>query len=87
MSPDLATLQSDLSAAILRGAPYPHVVADDGLGADIRLGVCRNTVLSGLCEALRLSYPVTDRLLGADFFDQAALAFARETPPAVPVLA
>ena len=88
MSPDLATLQSDLAAAILTGAPMAtDWIAGDGPGADLRLGVYRNTVLSGFAEALHLSYPVTDRLVGTRFFDQTAVAFARQAPPRQPVLA
>ena len=88
MSPDLATLQSDLAAAILTGAPMATgAIVGDKLDADRRLGVYRNTVLSGFAEALRLSYPVTDRLVGTRFFDQTAVAFARQAPPRQPVLA
>src|SRR5438552_2223021 len=80
MSPDLARFQSSFAAAILRGGTVPDF-------DDRGFGVHRNTVLSGLSEALRLSYPVVDRLVGSAFFDQAALAFARRTPPREPVLA
>jgi hypothetical protein len=81
MSPDLAALQSSLAAAILRDKAPPPGIDDRGFL------VHRNTVLSGLCEALRLSYPVTDKLVGGTFFDQAALAYARRHPPREPVLA
>lgn len=73
--PDLATLQTGFMHAVLHG----HV--------DARLAIYRNTVLSGLHEALRLSYPVTERLVGADFFRQTAIEFARRMPPREPVLA
>jgi hypothetical protein len=81
MSLDLATLQSSFAGAMLLGDASSPELDQRGLR------VHRNTVLSGLCEALRLSYPATDRLIGSAFFDQAALAFARRQPPREPVLA
>lgn len=87
--PDLATLQSDFVRAILgadRGAACAAVVGDPAFVSQ-RLSIYRDTVLSGACDALRLSYPVTERLVGTDFFDQTALAFVRQAPPHEPVLA
>jgi hypothetical protein len=87
--PDLATLQSDFVRAVLgpdRAAAI-SAIDDDAGSAELRLAVHRNTVLSGLCDALRLSYPVTERVLGTEFFDQSALAFVRLSPPREPVLA
>lgn len=87
--PDLATLQADFARAILgsdRAAACDAILADPSAAA-LRLAIYRNTALSGLCEALRLSYPITERVVGADFFEQSALAFARRSPPAEPVLA
>jgi hypothetical protein len=87
--PDLATLQSDFLRAILgsdREATLPAIDADPA-SAELRLAVYRNTVLSGLCDALRSSYPATEKVLGSDFFEQTALAFVRERPPGGPVLA
>ena len=81
MSPDLAALQSSFAAAILHQDAVPPGFDERGFL------VHRNTVLSALCEALRLSYPVTDKLVGSAFFDQAALAHARRDPPRQPVLA
>lgn len=46
------------------------------------LGVHRNTIISGLTNALRLTYPTVDWLVGDDFFDQAAFHFSRRYPPA-----
>lgn len=87
--PDLATLQADFVRAIL-GADRTaacEVVLGDPAAANLRLGIYRSTALSGLCEALRLSYPVTERVVGNDFFEQTALAFVRQAPPVEPVLA
>lgn len=87
--PDLAALQADFTRAILGSdrAAAAAAVRGDPAAAALRLGIHRNTALSGLCEALRLSYPITERVVGADFFEQSALAFARRSPPAEPVLA
>lgn len=46
-----------------------------------RLDIYRNTIFSGLTKALRLSYPVVQRLVGADFFEGAAQLFIAEHPP------
>ncbi|MBS0245849.1 MAG: putative DNA-binding domain-containing protein [Proteobacteria bacterium] len=43
--------------------------------------IYRNTVLFGLVKTLQLSYPVVERLVGADFFAAAAEEFARVQPP------
>lgn len=87
--PDLATLQADFVRAILgtdRSAAGSAVVGDAASAAS-RLGIYRTTALSGLVDALRLSYPITERVVGAEFFEQSALDFARRSPPEVPVLA
>lgn len=46
-----------------------------------RLGIYRNTIFTGLTKVLRLSYPVVQRLVGAEFFDGAAEVFITEHPP------
>jgi hypothetical protein len=48
---------------------------------DERLGIYRNTVLSTLVNALRLSYPAVQRIVGADFFEAAAREFIRGHAP------
>src|SRR6202000_1958685 len=40
------------------------------------------TALHGLVNALRLSCPTVDALVGEAFFDQAAQAFVQDHPPA-----
>ena len=89
MSPDLATLQADVTRAILAKDDAAAISAIDGdtVSAALRLAIYRNTALSALCEALRLSYLITEKVVGSAFFEQTALAFAREHPPADPVLA
>lgn len=58
----------------------PYIVAD-GLAPEQRLSICRNTFVSTLTAALRLSYPAVHRLVGAEFFDGAAQVFVHERPP------
>ena len=46
-----------------------------------RLDIYRNTLLGACANALRLSFPAVQRLVGADFFDGAARIFALAQPP------
>jgi hypothetical protein len=46
-----------------------------------RLDIYRNTFLSSLIKALRLSFPAVDRLVGDDFFEATAGAFIVAHPP------
>lgn len=57
-----------------------HII-DDDIPAAARVRVYRNTAISVLTDALRLSYPAVDRLVGTAFFDAAAAAFIRRQPP------
>lgn len=59
-------------AALLLGA-----CGQDGVAG---LAIYRNNVLANYRNALRETYPVILRLIGADCFDQAADAYARATP-------
>ena len=56
-------------------------IVGDGLAPEQRLSVYRNTFVSSLTNALRLSYPAVHRLVGAEFFEGAAQVFVRERPP------
>lgn len=56
-------------------------IVADGLAAERRLSVYRNTFASNLANALRLSFPAVHRLVGAEFFEGAAQIFAHECPP------
>jgi hypothetical protein len=53
----------------------------DGLPPGARLEVYRHTSISALTTALRLSYPVVHRLVGAEFFDGATRIFIEAEPP------
>lgn len=57
-----------------------HIV-DDGMDAADRLRIYRNTARTVVTEALRLTFPATDRLVGSEFFDMVAARFLREHPP------
>src|SRR3989454_10050363 len=56
-------------------------VVDDGFAPAERLRIYRNTCRSTLIEALRMTYPAVERLVGRDFFDMAAARYAGTHPP------
>src|SRR2546425_10898828 len=56
-------------------------VVGDGFAAAERLRIYRNTCRSTLIEALRMTYPAVERLVGRDFFDMAAARYAGTHPP------
>jgi hypothetical protein len=81
--PALRELQKAFGACLLRGsddAVCRHIV-EDGFGAAERLRIYRNTCRATLTEALRMSYPAVDRLVGRDFFDRTAEQFSAAHPP------
>ena len=79
----LAELQREMARALLTGETGSlHArVAAGPIPASAALSVHRNTVLGGLAHALRLTFPTVDKLVGRDFFDQAATAYAQANPP------
>src|SRR5712664_982063 len=70
MQASLVHRDNEAVSAMLAG----HIPAD-------RLDIYRNTFLFGLTKALRLSFPVTERLVGEEFFEGAAQFFIAEHPP------
>lgn len=52
-----------------------------------RLAVHRNNVVVSLVDALADTFPVTQQLVGEDFFREMARAFVRRSPPTSPVMA
>ena len=50
------------------------------------LAVYRNTVAKARADALAALYPTVARLVGTDWFRDAALIFARQDPPSGPVM-
>jgi hypothetical protein len=74
--PALLELQQTLRAQLFGDAMPPD--EDSAL----RLAIYRNTCFSTLVNALRLSYPAVQRLVGAEFFEGGAREFIRRHPPA-----
>jgi hypothetical protein len=85
---DLAQLQTQMAQGLLSGSfdGLADIARDGPVGADAAWSIHRNTALHGLVNSLRLTYPTVDALTGAEFFDQAALAFVERHPPAGPWL-
>jgi hypothetical protein len=81
---DLGALQDDMARALLDGdfAGLAGVARPGPFTEREALSVHRNTVVHGLVQALRLSHPTVDVLVGEAFFDQAAIAYVRDHPPA-----
>ena len=59
---------------------------EDAIGRDARLAIYRNNSIGSLIGVLRAAYPVIDRIVGADFFNEAAGRFATANPPDRPHL-
>jgi hypothetical protein len=80
--PPLHEIQHAFRAAVLDqdSAIAAHVIGD-GIEAMDRVRIYRKTAFSVLTEALRLTYPAIDRLVGAEFFDAAAATYIRHAPP------
>lgn len=78
--PSLRDIQLRFVAALYEGhdgVVAPHIDADD---AAARIGIYRNNLREGFIKALALEYPVTEKLVGADFFRQTALEFQLQHP-------
>lgn len=81
--PTLLELQRAISRSLVDGDDGPavaHILAD-GLPAEARFAIYRNTVTDKLTTALKLGYPAVRRLVGAEFFDAAARLFIEQGPP------
>lgn len=81
--PVLLELQHTFGASMLReddAAVCRHLV-EDGFSAAERLRIYRNTFRSVLVASLRMTYAAVDRLVGRDFFDEAAEQFGSAQPP------
>src|ERR1051326_5598559 len=72
--PTLREIQRGFARAILLGDTdqIESDVVEAGLPASARLSIYRNTSRTVLTTALRLTFPVVDRLVGEPFFDMAA---------------
>lgn len=81
--PTLLETQRAIALSLVAGgdtAAGDFIVAD-GLAAEARLDVYRNTFIGGATTALRLTFPAIHRLVGAAFFESAARLFIEATPP------
>ncbi len=67
-------------ARALAGKTVELPVCDKGLSGAARLQVYRNNMQSALISALRAVYPVTERLVGVEFFAAAAAAYVKANP-------
>src|SRR5690349_10699457 len=56
-------------------------IVEDGFPAAERVRVYRNTFRGTLVASLRMTYPAAERLVGRDFFDDAAGEFVLAHPP------
>jgi hypothetical protein len=83
----LAERQNGFAVAVVGGLPRPDgLQVPPGVDAGERFDVYRNNVAVGLIEALRTTFPVVERLVGAEFFRSMARSYARDDLPASPVL-
>jgi hypothetical protein len=79
--PTLLELQRAMRASLVnRDDGAAAAMLAENVPAD-RLNIYRNTFISGVTKALRLSYPAVHRLVGADFFEGAAGLFIAQHPP------
>jgi hypothetical protein len=79
--PTLLETQRAMRASLVGGDDHAAaaLLADD-TGAD-RLNIYRNTFVSGVTKALRMTFPAIHRLVGVDFFEGAAARFIAQQPP------
>jgi hypothetical protein len=77
----LADVQQVFANAIVSGAAADIAFLPGPISCKQALRVHRNTVMGTLVGVLRLTYPTVGRLVGEEFFDQAAMAFADGQPP------
>lgn len=81
--------QQVFADALLAAEPVcpPGLTTWNGSDPEKRFAVYRNNVVVGLIDALADSFPVTQELVGEQFFRAMAREFVRAAPPCTPVLA
>ncbi|ANE56138.1 DNA-binding domain-containing protein [Methylomonas sp. DH-1] len=83
----LHELQRDFAGFVFGDSgKIPHGIIANGIAPERRLAVYCNNTQTGLSQALRDTYPVVNRLVGAGFFDRLARAYLAEHPPAAACL-
>lgn len=85
---DFETAQTAFADALLHaGRPVPDgIVNARGKPDAARFAVYRNNVFVGLTKALAQRFPVTERLVGSEFFVAMARAYAQDHKPASPLI-
>jgi len=80
----LRDLQINFAAAIFgdndEDAKFTQNLVGGKLSPKRQLDIYRNNVFGCLGDALKITYPVTVKLVGAEFFEQMADEFIRQTP-------
>jgi hypothetical protein len=86
--PDVAhlTVQRDFHAALWQQEPPAGLTAPDPHEVALRFKIYRNNVQHSLTRALAARFPVTERLVGAEFFSAMACVFIATSPPVNPVV-
>lgn len=86
--PALADIETAIREVVLGGDPsvLSGTVLDDGIGYAGRLRVYRNNTTILLIDALADMFSAVRRLVGEDFFAQAARLYVRAFPPESPCL-
>jgi hypothetical protein len=83
-SPSLLEVQrlflNDIGCGRLGDALAPHVVSD-GLEPALRVSIYRDTSITTLLNALRLTFPAVCQLVGEEFFEGATRAYIDEELP------
>jgi hypothetical protein len=81
------TQEAFAEALLDRTKPLPHGLRSwTGAEPTMRYGVYRNNVATGLARALAARFPVTEKIVGEEFFTAMARDFVLVSPPTSPVL-
>jgi hypothetical protein len=88
MSTKFSALQESFATALLDAdRPVPSAVTCHTARApQKRFAVYRNNVVAGLVAALRTQFPVTEKIVGGEFFAAMARVFVANEPPRSPIL-
>lgn len=83
-----SAMQTRFAEALLdRAKPVPSGITSwTGAEPVKRYGVYRNNVATGLARALAARFPITEKIVGEEFFTAMARDFALAHPPTSPVL-
>jgi hypothetical protein len=80
----LSEVQQPFTNYVLCGESQKQIlpyIKPNGFTPEQRLNVYRNNTQLGLTEALRDGYPVVNKLVGTEFFNQLARSYIRRYPP------